>query len=68
MNAQPRRVENTATDRGVIPQYATGVVEQPWSATAPLITRSGPRCSSASAGCCRAARAARFSMPSTRSA
>jgi len=32
MNAQPRRVENIATDRGVIPQYATGVVEQPWSA------------------------------------
>ncbi len=31
MNAQPRRVENIATDRGVIPQYATGVVEQPWS-------------------------------------
>ena len=31
MNAQPRRVENIATDRGVIPQYATRVVEQPWS-------------------------------------
>ena len=31
MNAQPRRVENIATDRGVIPQYATGVVEQPWA-------------------------------------
>lgn len=30
MNAQPRRVENVATDRGVIPQYATGIVEQPW--------------------------------------
>ena len=32
MNAAspPRRVENLATDRGVIPQYATGVVEQPW--------------------------------------
>ena len=32
MNAvsPPRRVENLATDRGVIPQYATGVVEQPW--------------------------------------
>ena len=29
MNAQPRRVENIATDRGVIPMYATGVVEQP---------------------------------------
>ena len=34
MNAAhpPRRVENIATDRGVIPMYATGVVEQPWSA------------------------------------
>ena len=31
MNAQPRRVENIATDRGVIPMYATGVVEQPWA-------------------------------------
>ncbi len=31
MSAQPRRVENIATDRGVIPQYATGVVEQPWA-------------------------------------
>ncbi len=30
MNTQPRRVENIATDRGVIPMYATGVVEQPW--------------------------------------
>ena len=27
----PRRVEHQATDRGTIPIYATGVVEQPWS-------------------------------------
>ncbi len=31
MNPQPRRVENLSTDRGVIPQYATGIVEQPWA-------------------------------------
>lgn len=38
MNAQsdtaaqaPRRVEHQQTDRGTIPLYATGVVEQPWS-------------------------------------
>jgi len=30
--AAPRRVEHQATDRGTIPIYATGVVEQPWSA------------------------------------
>ncbi len=27
---QPRRLENLQTDRGKIPVYATGVVEQPW--------------------------------------
>ena len=27
----PRRVEHQQTDRGTIPLYATGVVEQPWS-------------------------------------
>ena len=27
---QPRRVENLQTDKGKIPVYATGVVEQPW--------------------------------------
>ncbi|MCE5234389.1 MAG: phenylalanine 4-monooxygenase [Mizugakiibacter sp.] len=27
----PRRVEHQQTDRGYIPVYATGVVEQPWS-------------------------------------
>ena len=27
---QPRRVENLDTDRGRIPVYATGVVDQPW--------------------------------------
>lgn len=30
MNAQPRRVENVQTDRGSIPVYATGTIEQPW--------------------------------------
>ena len=29
MNA-PRRVENVQTDRGSIPVYATGTIEQPW--------------------------------------
>jgi phenylalanine-4-hydroxylase len=29
--AQPQRVEHQQSDRGVIPVYATGVVEQPWS-------------------------------------
>jgi phenylalanine-4-hydroxylase len=29
---QPRRLENLQTDRGKIPVYATGVVEQPWDA------------------------------------
>src|SRR5690349_22421081 len=32
MNTQPRRVEHQQTDRGNIPVYATGTVEQPWSA------------------------------------
>ena len=27
---QPRRVEHLATDKGNVPLYATGVVEQPW--------------------------------------
>src|SRR3546814_6063430 len=27
---QPRRLENLQTDRGKIPVYATGVVDQPW--------------------------------------
>ncbi|MFT3761696.1 MAG: phenylalanine 4-monooxygenase [Pseudoxanthomonas sp.] len=27
---QPRRVENLQTDKGNVPVYATGVVEQPW--------------------------------------
>ena len=30
MNSQPRRVENLQTDKGKVPVYATGVVEQPW--------------------------------------
>ncbi len=30
MNAQPRRIENVQTDRGSLPVYATGTVEQPW--------------------------------------
>ena len=29
-NAQPRRLENLQTERGKIPVYATGVVDQPW--------------------------------------
>ncbi len=28
--ARPRRVEHRQTDRGLLPVYATGVVEQPW--------------------------------------
>jgi phenylalanine-4-hydroxylase len=27
----PRRVEHQQTDRGYVPVYATGVVEQPWA-------------------------------------
>ena len=30
MNALPSRLENIQTDRGSIPVYATGTVEQPW--------------------------------------
>ncbi|RMH93869.1 phenylalanine 4-monooxygenase [Lysobacter pythonis] len=30
MNSPPRRVENIVTDKGKVPVYATGVVEQPW--------------------------------------
>ena len=30
MNSTPRRVEHQQTDRGYIPVYATGTVEQPW--------------------------------------
>ena len=29
-NQAPRRVENVQTDRGSLPVYATGTVEQPW--------------------------------------
>ena len=31
MNTPPRRVEHRQTDKGYIPVYATGVVEQPWA-------------------------------------
>lgn len=30
MNATPRRIENIQSDRGSLPVYATGTVEQPW--------------------------------------
>lgn len=30
MSTQPRRVENLHTDKGKVPVYATGIVEQPW--------------------------------------
>ena len=30
MNATPRRIENVQSDRGSLPVYATGTVEQPW--------------------------------------
>ena len=30
MNSTPRRVENVVTDKGKVPMYATGMVEQPW--------------------------------------
>ena len=30
MNSTPRRVENIVTDKGKVPVYATGIVEQPW--------------------------------------
>ncbi len=29
-NSAPRRVENLHTDKGKVPVYATGIVEQPW--------------------------------------
>ena len=31
MNTTPRRVEHQQTDRGYVPVYATGTVEQPWA-------------------------------------
>ena len=30
MSTAPRRVENIQTDKGKVPVYATGIVEQPW--------------------------------------
>ncbi len=30
MNAKPQRLENIVTDKGKVPVYATGIVEQPW--------------------------------------
>lgn len=30
MNSTPRRVENIVTDKGKVPVYATGIVDQPW--------------------------------------
>ena len=30
MNAKPARLENIVTDKGKVPVYATGVVDQPW--------------------------------------
>ena len=30
MNSTPRRVENVVTDKGKVPMYATGIVEQAW--------------------------------------
>ena len=30
MNNTPRRVENIVTDKGKVPVYATGIIEQPW--------------------------------------
>jgi phenylalanine-4-hydroxylase len=30
MNAKPARIENIVTDKGKVPVYATGIVEQPW--------------------------------------
>lgn len=32
MTSTPQRVEHQMTDKGYVPLYATGVVEQPWSA------------------------------------
>ncbi|QIL19442.1 phenylalanine 4-monooxygenase [Thermomonas sp. HDW16] len=31
MNAKPARLENIVTDKGKVPVYATGVVDQPWN-------------------------------------
>jgi phenylalanine-4-hydroxylase len=31
MSAPPRRVENLHTDKGKVPVYATGIIEQPWA-------------------------------------
>ena len=31
MSSTPRRVENLQTDKGKVPVYATGIVEQPWN-------------------------------------
>lgn len=36
MNSTPRRVEHQHTDRGYIPVYATGTVEQPWDDYTPV--------------------------------
>ena len=30
MNSTPRRVENIVTDKGKVPVYATGIIDQPW--------------------------------------
>jgi phenylalanine-4-hydroxylase len=30
MNAKPARIENIVTDKGKVPVYATGIVDQPW--------------------------------------
>lgn len=30
MSASPKRIENLHTDKGKVPVYATGIVEQPW--------------------------------------
>jgi phenylalanine-4-hydroxylase len=35
MNSTPRRVENLNTDKGKVPVYATGIVEQPWDTYSP---------------------------------
>ena len=35
MSNDPRRVEHQQTDKGTVPVYTTGVVEQPWEAYTP---------------------------------
>ena len=35
MSNEPRRVEHQETDRGYVPVYTTGVVEQPWAGYTP---------------------------------